>query len=194
MFFLTRHGFCFDGQKRNSIGLSSAFYKQQEQLRNLIIFSNKRIPKELVKFTITTVFAQGSPVWLLIRTMQWPLKQSPKYAICGNSPARGLWYKTWNFPQNSQSWVQQNNSETWLKTPSLPLPARTCRDVASPTLSRRLPIDGPVMAWHFSSYAKSNRKACEMTPRTTRFLKHFLHVFFARSTFCLFFGQVRILF
>ena len=33
--FLTRHGFCFDGQKRNSIGLSSAFYKQQEQLRNL---------------------------------------------------------------------------------------------------------------------------------------------------------------
>ena len=61
--------------------------------------------------------------------------------------------------------------------------ARTCRDVASPTLSRRLPADGPVMARHFSSYAKSNRKACEMTPRTTRFLKLFLHVYFARSTF-----------
>ena len=149
-------------------------------------------------------------------------EQSPKYAICGNSPARGLWYKTWNFPQNSQSWVQQNNSETWLKTPSLPLPTRTCRDVASPTLSRKLPIDRPVMAWHFSSYAKSNRKACEMTPRTTRldgpvmtwhfssytksnrkacemtprttrFLKLFLHVFFARSTFCLSFGQVWVL-
>ena len=177
-------------------------------------------------------------------------EQSPKYAICGNSPARGLWYKLETFLKIREA--ESNRTTQKLNSRHLLFLYLPWRDVASPTLSRRLPIDGPVMAWHFSSYAKSNRKACEMTPRTTRlngpvmawhffsyaksnrkacemtprttrldgpvmtwhfssytksnrkacemsprttrFLKLFLHVFFARSTFCLSFGQVRVLF